>query len=361
MSIELCRTLIQLSFATPDAIAIDSAKKQLQTATDKQWEQCLATLGLHRLSPLVFYGLEVAGLTSLVPKSYLDRLQVAYQTTLKRNNIFLLTLDALLQRMQARDLHPTIWKGIALADSFYPNPGTRPMGDLDFAIFPEEMEEATRVFQSLGFRLDEQAETDDAVYFVNPMGVKCDVHHRVRLFEGIEPASLVTQLNPRHLQVETLQVLDPSTTLVHLVVHMDGHRHETGPLLSWILDIAFVLRKWGDRINLARVEAMMPDKTHWVSLMRSLRFLETELGETLPESLASAAREFEPLTLAEILRQRRLALWGLPHLRGWLRLGASQVDSQLRLQRPALVADDLLLWVGDFWRQRRTLRMADAR
>jgi ABC-type glutathione transport system ATPase component len=59
--------------------------------------------------------------------------------------------------MGERNLHPVLWKGMVLADNFYPDPGTRPMGDIDFAIAPEEMNEATEVFQSLGFDSQDQA------------------------------------------------------------------------------------------------------------------------------------------------------------------------------------------------------------
>ena len=135
--------------------------------------------------------------------------------------------------------------------------------------------------------------------------------------------------------------------LVHLVFHMDGHRHETGYLLSWILDIAFLLRKWGDLLKLERIEQLMPGKEHIISMFRILRFLEHEFEQKLPDSLANPAQHFKPLTLAEILRQRRLAIWKLPSLRGWLKLGACKLALSSDRGLPYLYISDLLLWPAD--------------
>ncbi|NEO97793.1 MAG: nucleotidyltransferase family protein [Symploca sp. SIO2E9] len=339
----LSHTLLYASLTQKCSGLTTNARKQLSCATELEWKRTIATLALHRLLPLVFYSLQAYNLTDAVPHPYLAQMQTAYRQTRQKNTILLLTLDGILQAMAKHNLHPVLWKGVVLADSFYPDPGTRPMGDIDFAIPAEEMEAATTVFHSLGFKLRPEAETSDAVYFANKMGVICDVHHRVRLFEGKESINLITNLKPQHMKVATMPLLEPNAMIVHLIVHMDGHRHETGLMLSWILDLAFVLRKWGALITLEYIEKLMPAKENLVSLFRVIRFLEKEFDEQLPACLTQAAKKFEPLTLAEIFRQRRLALWGLPCPSGWLRLGASQLGFQLRHCRPQLQVDDLLM------------------
>ena len=353
MSLALFRTLVRTSLATTKSDWTANARQQLSSATDLEWQQSLAALELHRLTQLVFYSLEAHGLTDIVPQPYLPRMQEAYRQTRINNTILLLTLSRILQAMREHDLHPVIWKGIALADSFYPDPGTRPMEDIDFAIPQDEMAKASAVFESLGFLPQDGAETEDAVYFANQMGAVCDVHHHVRLFEGKESMNLTTHLKPKHLKVPALPVLETNAMLVHLIFHLDGHRPDTGPLLCWILDVAFVLRKWGALLEPERLEKLMPAKKHFISLLRTIRFLEQEFDEKLPECLAEAAKHFEPFTLAEILRQRRLALWGLPRPRGWLRLGASRLGFRLRYHRPNLHMSDLLLWSADSVRNLR--------
>ncbi|MDJ0616024.1 MAG: nucleotidyltransferase family protein [Calothrix sp. MO_192.B10] len=337
----LFHTLLYTSLATIASDCSVNARKKLSDATQSEWEFTLETLRLHRLVPLVFFSLQAHGLTDAVPSSILDKMQAEYGKTRVMNSFLLLTLDALLKAMEERNLHPILWKGVVLADSFYPAPGTRIMEDIDFAIPADEMEEVSAAFKSLGFQAQHDKDTEDAVYFVNPMGVVCDVHHRVRLFEGKESMNLTTKLKPQHTKASFLPVLEPNAMLVHLSVHLDGHLPETGPMLCWIMDIAFVLRKWGALLEPERIEQLMPDKKHFISLLRTIRFLEQEFGEKIPECLASVAKSVEPFSLAAVLRQRRLALWGLPSTRGWLRLTASKLGFQLRNYRPDLQWSDL--------------------
>jgi hypothetical protein len=91
----------------------------------------------------------------------------------------------------------------------------------------------------------------------------------------------------------------------------------------------------------------MPDRDNLISLLRTLRFLAVELGETPPPCLADAIENVEPYTLAEILRQRRLAMWGLPSPRGWLRLLAQKLGVRLKHLYPELRTSDLFLWIRD--------------
>ena len=278
-------------------------------------------------------------------------MQDEYHKTLVLNTFFLQTLEHILQAMRERDVHPVLWKGVVLADSFYPDPGTRMMQDIDFAIEPDAMEEATVAFKSLEFLPQEQMATADAMYFANRAGVLCDVHHRVRLFEGKETMTLTVDLEPQQICAPVLSVLEPNAMIVHLIVHMDGHRIETGRVLFWILDLVFVMRKWGGFLDPKRLESLMPAE-NFVSLFRTIRFLEHEFDEKLPDALVGAAKRFEPFTLAEVVRERRLAPWGLPRPRGWLRLCVYRLG--LRPTKGLVYPNisDLLLWPTDVRNQR---------
>jgi hypothetical protein len=352
MSIKLFHTLVYMCLAATGSDWAASAKQGLCSATELEWKQSLVQLELHRLLPLVSYSLQTHGLTDTVPQPYLTKMQYAYRQTLQMNTFFLLTLNGLLRAMRERDVHPVLWKGVVLADSFYPDPGTRLMGDIDFAIAPDEMDEATAAFKSLGFLEQKHQATEDAIYFANQIGVVCDVHHRVRLFEGKESMNLTVDQKPQRMQAPVFTVLEPNAMLVHLIVHMDGHRSETGRVLLWILDLAFVMRKWGALLDLEQIERLMPAKENLVSLFRTIRFLEHEFDERLPDCLADAAKRFEPFTLAEVLRERRLALWGLPQTRGWLRLGAYRLGLRPTKNLPYPNVRDLLLWPADAIRNR---------
>ena len=317
-------------------------------------------LELHRLTPLVYFSLEAHGFIDAIPHPYfIGKIKETYRETLRKNTIFLETLDRILQTMGERNLHPVIWKGMVLADSFYPDPGTRLMNDIDFAIPPDEMDEATAVFESLGLQRREWYSipkgyiTPDAMHFSNQIGVRCDVHYRVRLFEGKESMNLTNDLKPQRMSVPVLTVLEPNAMLVHLIVHLDGHRSKSGYMLLRILDLAFMFRKWGALLEYERIKKLMPAQKHFSSLFRITRFLEHEFEEKPPEWLANAAKSCEPFTLAEILRERRLAQWDLPSLRGWLRLAATRLALRPRYGCSYPHASDLFLWPIDVIKNRR--------
>lgn len=346
MSHLLVRTVIQIALETVDAAQLAHAKQALVTASNHDWEQAMMTLRLHRLLPLVGYALNAQHLLDLIPVVYRDELKARYEQCRMSNILNFLTLDGILKTMRDRDLHPVLWKGVVLADSFYPDLGARSMDDIDFSVPADEMETVKAVFQTLGFQRQPQMATEDADYFANPMGILCDVHHRVRLFEGKEALDLVDDLKPSCLKSPTIPVLEPNAMVTHLIVHMDGHRDETGPILLWILDVAFVLKHWGEKLSIARLQQLMPNEISFISLMRTVRFLETEFQLPLPLSLASCASAYEPYTLSDVLRDRRLAIWGLPSLQGWLRLGACRLGLTSSRGRVYPEMSDLFPWMA---------------
>lgn len=350
MSVSLSRALIQLGLSVDSPHSSQRShdvKAVLAGAAEPAWQESYETMWLHRLTPIVGYGLKKAGFTDCVPQPLLRGFLRAYEETRAENTVRLLTLDGILKKLTLTGITPTLWKGVVLADSFYPDTGMRMMGDIDFSVAPAELPAFTQVLATLGFTEKPEKATADAIYLENAIGMLCDVHHRVRLFEGKEDICIQGQLQPRHLKAPSITVLEPNAMLVHLIVHLQGHRSEIGPILLWMLDLAFVLREWGDRLECDRIQALLPDRASWVALLRTLRLLEAEWGEAIPPVLAAAAQTVQPYRLDDILRQCRLAQWGLPRPLGWLRLGASRFMTQRFKDFPQPHLADLLLWPKD--------------
>ncbi|MGB5898759.1 MAG: nucleotidyltransferase family protein [Geitlerinemataceae cyanobacterium] len=325
MSIQLLHSLLRLALTSPDSHPITRIQAEIEAATSKDWKRCIEAMQHHRLLPLIAYALTENHLSPMVPQPYCDRLMSAHHQTKTENTINLLTLEGILRKMEQHHLHPILWKGIVLADTFYPHPSTRPMGDIDFAIPSDELEAATEVFESLGLKQQHDATTEDAVYFANSFGVVCDVHHRVRLFEDKTSLKLTAQLKPQHTKATTFPVLEPNAMVAHLVFHMNGHYDETGPVLLWLLDLAFVLRKWGQLLEPDKLQQLLPSDEYFTSLCRVVRFLEEAFDESFPQWLSQASRKVPPLTLAEILQQRYWAIWQLDSPRGWIKLTAHKL------------------------------------
>lgn len=340
----LLRTLLQLSLMTPEATVPERSLQLLRQATDDQWQEAIAVLKFHRLLPLVFHALRRPVLHSCVSRPILSQFMQSYMYSLRRNTLLYQTLAMALEAAYAANIYPILWKGVVLADQLYPDFATRMIGDIDWAIAPQERKAVEHLFRGLGFELQPEMTTSDAVYFRSPEQIFFDVHHRVRLFEAKDDLPLTMRVTPHIQGLPQLHVLEPNAMLTHLTVHLGGHASETGPMLFWVLDFVFLLRKWGHQIDLNRLQLLMPDAKSWIFLGRILRFLQVEFDETLPLPLTEFAQRHKPFTLESITRECRLAGWNLHQPKGWLKLMACGLGLHVNHPQEYPQASDLLLW-----------------
>ena len=357
-SIQLIGDLIRIALESPGSRGVDEIRPALARLSTKDFAWILQTCQLHRVTPLVGCGIARHGLEAAVPPVILSEFSAAHRRTRLANVAFMHTLARVLRALDARGVTPVIWKGAVLADTFYPDPGTRAMGDVDLAVAVEQMPATTEAFGSLGFTPQENLSQEDAVYFAHPSGLLFDVHRRVRMFEGHDPSLLTIDVPPRHMDVPSIRVLEPNAMFALLIHHLHGHLHDVGYLLLWLLDLAFVLNNWGNRLDTQRITELLPEPEHRLQLSRAMQFLATEFGVDVPDALRRFTTYSGTLTLSEVLRNRRLAQWRLPSLRGWARLSACRLGLWPRGARPYPHWDDLVRWPGDKFHERSLLKRA---
>ncbi len=310
------------------------------------------------MTPFVGYAIRTHALGDLLPGEFRSQCLAAHRDTLLANSARMHRLASILRALEERGIEPLVLKGGALADGFYPDLGARSMSDVDLVIERHRIPSVREAFESVGVPRSQALDAGDALQFADPMGITFDVHYRFRIFEGLDPEGWTTVVEPRTLSFPRLRVLEPSAMVVHLAHHMGGHRSGSGYLLRWLIDLLLVLRRWGDRLEPDRLLGMLQIESDLALLLRTLRFFEVELGESLPGCLAPLSRGVPPIGLQEVLRQRRLALWGLPRPLGWARLGASRVGARDRRGLPYPSWSDLIRWPGDALQARAALGRA---
>jgi hypothetical protein len=349
--LELLRTLIRVALEPQGSEVAREATAALEAAPGAQWRKALQTLDLHFVLPLVSHGLTRHGLFESVPRDCRSGLEIAYRNTHLLNGLRFHALARAIRALEAEGVRAVVWKGVVLADGFYPDPGTRPMCDIDLAIQPDERASAARAFTAAGFTAHPD-HTADADQFTDERGVVFDVHHRTRLFEGHDPEKLVREIKPLTIKLDTLRVLEPNAMLALLAFHLEGHRPDSGYLLRWLIDMHFVAQGWGSELDLVRISELLPDSS-LALLHRVLGFFEVEFGQSTPASCRDDRAAPGALTLEEVLRTRRLAPWGLPRPRGWARLGASFFRDPATWRGPRPELSDLVSWPLDGIRERR--------
>ena len=199
------------------------------------------------------------------------------------------------------------------------------MGDIDLLVRPEESSAIQQAFTSMGFASHGEWGVDGAVYFRNDHGVVFDVHDRFTLFPPEMRDGITEEVALPGLAGQLVKCWEPNAQLVHLLVHLCGHRRLSGLILGWLLDLAFVVRRDGARLCSDRLMSLTPSPEQQRMLWRALGFLRTQAGLVIPEPLRTSVDSVPPLSLPGILRDQRLARWGLPSTRGWLRMLACRL------------------------------------
>jgi hypothetical protein len=319
---------------------------ELTGSSEHSWRLALDLLAPHKVFPLLAYQLAGAGLLERVPASARARLVELQEEVRARNALLLLTTARLLHVAASRGEGVLLLKGILFADSYYPDFATRPMSDIDLVAVRGRDEALFALLADAGFRPSfHHIVQDHSITFMNREGVFCDAHRTVPMFDNVPWHRITREVELTRIRGVHALALEPNAMIAHLASHMHGHARELGFVLLWVIDLAFVLRHSAAEIELARVRKLIGDDAAWALLLRLLRLLASA-GAEVPFAFLQAARALPPLTLAALLRQRRITPWGLPAPLGWARLFAHRLRLH-RSDRPEPSLPDLLLWPYD--------------
>ena len=275
---------------------------------------------MHRITPLAGYKMRSLGIDREIPAPFAAAFADDYRKTLLANSLLMRTLRELLDALAKAGIQPIVLKGSLLANVYYPDSGTRPLGDIDLLVRPEESSDIQQTFESMGFVMHGNTETEDAIYFRNDKGMSFDIHYRFTLFPPEIRDQISEDVTIPVLGEQPIRHWEPNAQLVHLMVHLLGHRPDSGFILGWLLDLAFVVQHEGARLCPDRIKSLMPDGEQEEMLWKALGFLSAHSDLVIPEPLRRSVESTRPLSLQGILRDRRLAQWGLPSIRGWLRI-----------------------------------------
>lgn len=221
------------------------------------WDAVVAAAEAHGLAPLVHTHLRAAGVHPPPPAAR-DLLGL-YLRHQQANRIRFRTLAVVLTELAAAGVPVVVLKGAALAHLAYPEPGLRPMSDVDLLLEPEAADMAREVLGDLGFAdpAPGAAPVSDkhavAVKVVDGLPVGLELHHRLlspRHRGALAPE--VTGEPPLTFVVEgvTARGLGPAALLSHLCEHLAWHADVFMPLrLIWMADVVAVAEMYAETID----------------------------------------------------------------------------------------------------------------
>ena len=196
------------------------------------------------LAGLLYGRLKACNRLTVLEASARHRLESIYYLTLQTNLRFL----SALQMIAAQDVPFVLMQGAALLLHIYPDPGLRPLSDLDLWVLPRHRERLSAALSRLGFEEDS----------LTP-GLFCrgailvDVHAHLDWAERIRASRFLfaadaeevySRCRPRSLEGAPVLSLDSYDQVTYLMVHAIKHNLER---LIWLADIQRLVASWQDR------------------------------------------------------------------------------------------------------------------
>ncbi len=103
------------------------------------------------VGPLLYWTLSKSGKFSSLPNETRNFLRLMYAGTWMQNQTNFKELEILARLFHEAEIPVVLLKGICFALTIYPDPGLRPMGDMDVLVPASRLSEAVEIAKSLGY------------------------------------------------------------------------------------------------------------------------------------------------------------------------------------------------------------------
>lgn len=215
------------------------------------WDFLAHMAKIHRLGPMLHDRL--ARFADAVPEKVRSQLKASQRNNAMRNLKIYRELVNVTRILNDAGIESIALKGAYLAKLAYPDPGLRPMRDLDLLIKPEQVVMAFELLVANGFR-NVYANTLAETHFihsehlpplVSPDGIAIELHHRLIAnadsdFLSESDDALWSRSIMKDIGSVQVRFLSPEDLLLHLCLHAtQRHQFNLGPLA--LTDIVFLL------------------------------------------------------------------------------------------------------------------------
>ena len=263
----------------------DPALKVALEAFDN-WLAFIPQAEMHGLAPLTYRHVQTCG--AQIPADARLQLQGLYLRHKYANQSLRAVLGEMLAALHEAGIEMLVLKGAALAYTVYPEPGLRPMRDLDILVPAVQVEAAQAVLLEIGFQATgfiEELSVNHRHLDVlqlerNGRTVSVEVHQSLLsglLAQGAEKqmADLRRPFLPFTVGDVPAFTLNPDEMLWHLYRHMIL---EPARLMR-IVDIVSSAEKFAGQIDWDFVRSVYPEVLEMLSLLHFVSPLSTELRQ----------------------------------------------------------------------------------
>lgn len=335
------------------------------------WDAVLERAGLARMAPLLYLALRSADPSRQPPPSAAGRLRSEYLQATLANTIICRECARLLERCRQARIPIVLLKGVALANSLYPDSAARALGDIDVLVHAEDLARMRDLILDSGYTVrpdlsekfrDEFESAQTYVRTAEPSLV-VDVHRHlfnVPYFrESIALDWFWDSTTPVRVEGQEGLMFGPTAQLLHLSGHYAFHHQTEG--LRWLYDLVLLVVRHDAEISWAQALAT----ARRFGLSRAVQYALADMGEVWGVPLSAEAqlalRQHRPswrerLAFAAITAPQNRARilwdsWSMPGRRGGLAyLGRSMFPETSYMMQRYKIADRRLLPLFYVWR-----------
>lgn len=283
-------TVSNLRLSTEDTLLINCATtrvtpEKIEEALDYNldWEYIVENAIHHRIAPLLYYNFKKVS-DDLVPPKVMKELRETYTEARAHNILATCGLIEILEAFLDAKIKVIVLKGMALAETVYPDMALRPFSDLDLLIFKEDLRKIEAKLSQFGYdlfrdyRLGFAQQFGSRLTYIKENEVSIDLHWHIAdlPYSKYIPISSFWEnaISVNIEGVETL-ILSPEDMLIHLCLHFSGHHYSE---LFWLVDISETIYCYSETIDWGLLlEKIRRYRIH--SLMRYILRLVKELFE----------------------------------------------------------------------------------
>ena len=243
--------LLSCSCSNPDK---DRIKNTLGNRLN--WDYIVSNAGRHGSSSLMYRNLSQFDDLGVIPDKVMKHLKKQYFGTIARNRLHYDELRQILQSFRDASIPVIILKGTALAELVYHDIGLRGFNDIDILIRKEDLEIAKNTAIATGYALDKIPKEIYEKFGYNLHYIKkiiLEIHWDIARRTGSERYTKI-EIDELWKNVVSLKVADidtlvlaPEDQLLHLCIHLAGHRYNR---LIWFCDISELIRLYDIDWNL---------------------------------------------------------------------------------------------------------------
>lgn len=259
--------------------------RQLEQLTRQEivWDGLAPQAERHGLGPLLYTHLQAAHVA--MPDPVKRELQGLYLRHRRANQVKAQVLAEILTAYRAAGIDSLVLKGAALAHLVYPEPGLRPMRDVDILIRKSQAGQAQAILAELGFEAalpPRQAalpakHLPAATRQVEGLLVSVEIHHNLfaQGTTATELAALLPASIPFSVAGVTAFTLGYEAMLWHLYQHMKIIFGDVR--LIWVADLVSFAEHFSAAIDWPHLQQRYPQILNTLALFHFL----TPLSETL--------------------------------------------------------------------------------